>query len=277
MQKTKLLTLKTALGYNISLTEFSSENSNKIVVICSATGVLQRFYYKLSEFLQAHNFTIYTFDYGGIGSSKEESLKTFNASLSNWATNDIEAVFQYLKKRHSQSKINCICHSLGGQLLGLVPSNLILNNIILVASQTNYFTYWSKFNKVRVFFNWFVVFPFFTTFFNYFPSKKITQMENLPKNVAIEFSRWSRNKNYYFELKQKNELFHYQIKGNLTSYSCINDKFAPKKAVDWMTKKYYNASTKRIHYVKRGIGYFGFFRSEFKNTIWQDFLKDLKA
>ena len=203
MIKTRIFDLNTPLGHKVSITEFPSINSNDIVIILSATGVLQKYYAKFSQFLQSNNYTVFTFDYSGIGRSKKKSLTQFNTSLSNWATNDIETVILHIKEKYPLKKINCIAHSLGGQLLGLTPSSKVLNNIILVASQTNHYSFWNGFNKIRVFFNWFVIFPFFTTFFKYFPSKYFIKMENLPKDVAREFSKWSQKKRILFRFKNK--------------------------------------------------------------------------
>lgn len=275
------LHIHTPLNYSLVATEFLADKTESVVVILSATGVLQTFYYKLACFLQQYNYTVYTFDYGGIGKSKIVPLTKFDTTLSNWATNDIESVFNHIKKLHPVKKINCIGHSLGGQLLGLVPSNKLINNVILVASQSNHYSFWKGFNKVRVYFNWFVIFPLFSYIFKYFPSKSFIKMENLPKSVGKEFSKWSKQKEYYFSKKILTEKYHYQITKKITAYSCTNDKFAPKKAVDWLTNTYTNAISIRKHLISKDydvqeIGHFGFFRKQFKDSIWKEFLQDLQ-
>ncbi len=274
--------IKTPLDYTLSLTEFSSDsNQNNVVLICSATGVLQGYYSKFASFLSEFGFTVYTFDYSGIGLSKKENLKKFDTTLTNWAINDIESVFKYIQKQHPNKKINCVCHSIGGQLLGLVPSNNILNSIILVTSQNIHHNFWTGIGKIRTFANYHILIPAVTVAFGYLPSKKIMGMENLPKSVALEFASWGRSKNHVFDIKKEKSIFHHQITGNIVSYSTENDNFAPKKAVDWMTAKFYNAKSIRKHlqpkdYGVKNIGHFGFFKSKFKNTIWQEFLSDLQ-
>ena len=74
MSTSKQFDLKTPLGHQITITDFPSIGSNDIVVILSATGVLQTYYYKFSQFLQANNHTVYTFDYSGIGQSNIQIL-----------------------------------------------------------------------------------------------------------------------------------------------------------------------------------------------------------
>lgn len=281
MENINCFDINTPLGYQVSITKFTSVEDKNVAIILSATGVLQSYYYKFSQFLQSNNFTVFTFDYGGIGKSKKTPLTKFDTTVSNWATNDIETVFKYVKKQYPTSSINCVAHSLGGQILGLVPSNKIINNTILVASQTNHFSYWKGFRKARVFVNWFFLFPLFTTFFKYLPSSFFTKMEDLPRGAAKEFSDWSKQKDYYFKLKSDSLLFHRQISSNLIGYSCTYDKFAPKEAVDWMVNKYKNAKKTRKHlnpnnYNVKKIGHFGFFRSQFKDSIWREFLTDLQ-
>ncbi|WP_299839665.1 alpha/beta hydrolase [uncultured Tenacibaculum sp.] len=279
----KVFEITTPLGHAISLTEFSSNsNKNKVVLICSATGVLQGYYQKFASFLSSKEITAYTFDYAGIGASKKDNLKAFDISLTNWAINDINSVLHYIKEKHPEAQIDCVCHSIGGQILGLTPANKYINNVVLVASQSVYFKHWKGFGRLQMYLNWHVIFPIFTTVFGYLPSKKITGMENLPKSMAQEFASWGRKKDYLFHYKKKEELYHHQINGKVTSYSTDNDTFAPKKAIDWMTKKYFNAEIIRKHLTPKNynvdnIGHFGFFKSKFKDNLWNEFLLDLEV
>ncbi|CAL2065232.1 alpha/beta fold hydrolase [Tenacibaculum sp. 190524A05c] len=275
--------LTTPLGYSLSLTKYSPiDSNNKVVIICSATGVLQGYYQNFATFLSSKGRTVYTFDYAGIGGSKKENLKDFDVSLTNWAVNDINSVLNFIKENHPQSQIDCVCHSIGGQILGLTPSNKYITNILLVASQSGYFKFWKGFGKLEMFFNWHILFPVLTSLFGYLPSKKITGMENLPKSMAQEFASWGRKRNYLFHYKKKEELYHHQLNGKITSYSTDNDHFAPRKAIDWMTKKYFNAKITRKHLVPKEynvktIGHFGFFKSKFKDSLWNEFLLDLEV
>lgn len=276
----KHYTIPTPLGYEIGVTKFLSDE-NKVVFFCSATGVLQGYYSKFATFLKQNGYTVYTFDYGGIGKSKSQSLRAFDTSASNWATNDIESVLQHIKKEHPKAEINAICHSIGGQLLGLTPSNHFVNNVILTASQSGYWKHWKGFGKLQMWVNWHLFLPGLAKTIGYLPSKKITGMENLPKSMVLEWSAWARSKNYIFDHKNETQLFYNNIKNNLTSYSVPSDRFAPKAAVDFLTKKYNNATITRKHlnpkdYKTKSIGHFGFFKSKFKENIWQELLADIQ-
>lgn len=272
--------INTPLAYVLSVSKFTSTEEHQIAIIASATGVKKEYYTKFAQFLADSGVTTYTFDYGGINHSKKTSLRSFDTSLTNWATNDIESVLLFVKQQHPNAKIHYIGHSIGGQLLGLVPSNHLLSNVVLVASQSGHTRFWSGFSKVKMLFNWYVVFPLFCISFGYLPSKKIAGMEDLPKSMALEFARWGRQRDYLFHYKDEHELFFDQLKGTLTVYSCPNDEFAPKGAIDWLAQKYTQMKLTRKHlnpkeYGEVEIGHFGFFKSRYQHSIWKEFLADL--
>jgi predicted alpha/beta hydrolase len=66
----KELEILTTEGHQLFLVKFFSKNSiNQIIVISSATGVLQKYYSKFAQFFATKSFVVYTFDYHGIGNS----------------------------------------------------------------------------------------------------------------------------------------------------------------------------------------------------------------
>jgi len=272
--------IKTPLGYLLTATKFLSKEDHQVAIVASATGVKQGYYSKFAQFLSDKGVTTYTFDYGGINLSKKTSLRSFDTSLTNWATNDIESVLLFVKQQHPKANIHYIGHSIGGQILGLVSSNHLIKNVLLVASQSGHTRFWKGIPKFKMLFNWYVMFPVLSNLFGYLPSKKITGMEDLPKSMALDFARWGRHRDYLFHYKNEEELFFDQLTGYLTAYSCPNDEFAPKGAVDWLAQKYTQMQLSRKHldpknYNEAEIGHFDFFKSKFQQSIWQEFFADI--
>jgi predicted alpha/beta hydrolase len=275
--------IDTPLGYPIAVNEFLSKtHTNGCVLIASATGVKQNYYASFATFLTENNYSVYTFDYGGIGDSLKVPLQQFNTSASNWAKNDFESVIQHIKSKHSEINFFLITHSIGGQLLGLIPSNHLFNGIILVASQSGSYKHFTGKNKLIMLFFWHLYLPISVKLFNYLPSKKLIDMENLPKEMAIEWSKWCKSSNYHFDHIYNIQENYNRINCNLISYSVENDFFAPAKAVDWLASKYEKAKVTRKHLLnkdfgKKPIGHFGFFRKKYQDSIWQLFLNDLRS
>ncbi len=265
----------------LSATIFDSTDPAIVLVIASATGVRQSFYKKFAEFMSSKNITVITFDYYGIGRSLNEPIKELTNNASDWGTKDLESVLNYTLETYPTLKKHLLGHSIGGQLAGLSKSSTKLNKIILVAAQSGYWKFWSGVGRIKMWANWHILFPVLLRFFDYLPSKRISGMENLPKNVAKQWSGWGRQKEYLFSEISNEESFFDSIQTELTAISIDDDAFAPKRAVDWMTEKYRNTNAKPVHlrprdYQTKKIGHFGVFRDAFKDSIWQLLVDEVK-
>lgn len=276
----KTVEIPTDKNYSISANIYEASESSALLIISSATGVKQSFYKKFAEFISEKGISVITFDYLGIGKSLKEPLKKLNNTTVDWSKTDLSSVIDYAKQKYPGSKITLLGHSIGGQLIGLSKSSTIADKVILVAAQSGYWKFWKGFERYKLWIYWTVLFPVLIKTFGYLPSKKISGMENLPKNVAKQWIKWCLSPKYLFENVAEEDLFFKSIKVPLASFSMENDQFAPREAVDWLTKRYENAEIKRTHLVAKDyntneIGHFGIFREKFKNTIWLLLLKEI--
>ena len=156
-----------------------------------------------------------------------------------------------------------------------------MDKVILVASQSGYWKFWKGRDRVRMWFNWHVLFPTMLGLFGYLPSRKISGMEDLPKNVANQWRNWGKNENYLFDDETVGEVFYDKVNCDVTAFSIDDDELAPKESVDWMTSKFSSASVKPIHLVPQNfdtkkIGHFGLFKEKFRESVWKVFLEENK-
>ncbi len=269
--------VKTAKQYSLVATKFvSSKQKNKTIVISSATGVLQKYYHKLANHFANLGYVVYTFDYSGIGKSGSEIklLKKNTSKLQEWGSIDQASIIQFAKDEYPNNKITLITHSLGGQVLGFNPNYHLLENVITVASQSGYWKYYEGVNIPKVFFLWYFLIPIFTPIFGYFPAKKLGLFENLPKNMAYEWAKWGKRKNYLMNYHNHNNTYFSKIKAPILVLSFPRDRYASKKTVDWLANQFKNASVDRRHLVPEElgveeIGHFGFFREKFSDSLWK--------
>lgn len=257
----------------INVTIYEAIHPVSVLVICSATGVKQSFYKKFAQYMSEDNITVVTFDYAGIGGSLKTNIGNMKNSLYDWGKNDVGAVVDYCINAYPNLKLILLGHSIGGQLIGLTEKSLIAHKIIVVNAQSGYWGFWTGFQKTKMWFTWNVLFPSLISIFGYLPSKRISGMENLPKNVAKQWRNWCNSKNYLFDFLSADILFYDKITCDLISYSVEDDNYAPQKAVDWLTSKYDSANTNREHimpkdYNQNSIGHFGLFRENCKDFFW---------
>lgn len=264
----------------LKATLFTTQDCNSVLVIASATGVKQEFYKTFATYVQAQGIAVITFDYSGIGRSLSLPLQQVKSNAASWGYRDLEAVFQFVLQKYPKAKKMVLGHSIGGQLIGLAPSSIQFDKIILVASQSGYWKFWSGKSKIQMWFNWYVLFPVLLPLFGYLPSKKLTGMENLPKNMAAQWMRWCRSENYLWDDPSIEEKYYSTIENPVSVFANEDDHFAPKTAVLWLAKKYENAKLKEYElklkdFQTKRIGHFGVFKASFESSIWQLLLREM--
>ena len=265
----------------LSGTLFESHSTEIILIIASATGVRQEFYAKFAQSMLDSGITVITFDYRGIGRSLTTTIKEVKNNAADWGRNDLESVLQYAERNYPQSKKVVLGHSIGGQLIGLAKSSQKLDQIILVAAQSGYWRYWKGIGRLKMWFNWYILFPILINTFGYLNSKRLSGMENLPKHVANQWRNWGKHEDYILGDKSIAQMYYDEIRVDITAFSIEDDDFAPLDSVQWMTNQYTNAIKKSIllkpeDFNSKTIGHFGVFKEKFRNTIWLQILNEIK-
>lgn len=272
--KVNFISLNTRSGRDIVLSVFSPKTSNyKSIIISSATGVLQKYYSRFANHFTSLGFTVYTFDYYGIGESNSKNIKHITANLNDWAL-DQAAVLKYAKEKNSEHKLILITHSIGGQLIGLNPEIKLVDAIITVTSPSSYWKHFEGFSRFRMFMFWYALIPVFTPIFGYFPAKRLGLFENVPKQVVYQWRQWGIHPDYMFGHFNNSSLYFSSITCNILALSFPRDVFASKASVDWLSEKFINAHVERIHLIPEehhieDVKHFGFFKKEFKTSLWE--------
>jgi predicted alpha/beta hydrolase len=100
--------------------------------------------------------------------------------------------------------------------------------------------------------------------------------EDLPRGVALEWSRWSRDPRYLQPTAEARGARGYGAYAGPWRALCITDDwYAPQRAVEALLT-YYPRARSELRLVAprevgaRAIGHFGFFRPRFKDTLWRD-------
>ena len=268
--------IQTQKGHHLFSVKYASKNnSNQIIVISSATGVLQKYYSKFAQYFAAKGFIVYTFDYHGIGESGKSlsELKKNTITLTEWGQNDQAAVVAYARNENPDAILTLITHSVGGQLIGFNSNYKLIDKVIIIASQTGYWKEFKGLHALKMFFFWYLLIPVATPLFGYLPTKKLGLFENLPKQMTYEWASWGRKKKYMMHFYNPSEYFFDKLNIPMLALCFSKDSFAPKQTVDWMTSQYKNVELNRIHHTpkkgKKHVGHFGFFKSSFEDPFWE--------
>lgn len=264
-------------GFMLTATSFSPDTEpTKIVVIASATGVKRAYYAAFARFLANEGYQVYSFDYRGVGDSRPPQLKGFAALMQHWGEYDLNAMLDKAKSLSPDKKLIVVGHSAGGQMIGLSKHQENIEKIVLVASQSGYWKHWKNLKqRANMAFNWAVLIPILCKIFGYLPSKKITEMEDLPAGVATQWANWSKSPNYLFDHLPNAYENYARFEAKLLAYSFSDDTYAPYHATKWLLAQYKNTTITHKHLTPQDlnlkqIGHFAFFREKFKPIFWQE-------
>lgn len=248
-------------------------NAKAIMVIAGATGVPQGFYRRFAEATVKQGFCALTFDYRGIGKSKNAPLKGFDMDYLDWAQKDLAAVLQ-----HANSfglPVFIIGHSYGGHAIGLLPELSNIKGAWTFGTGAGWHGWMPKSEQWRVKFMWNFLGPVFTRIFGYLAWSRLGMGEDLPLGVYKQWKRWCAFPNYFFDdpkMKGISDKFD-RVEFPVVAVNSVDDDWATPASRDAFMNNYRNAQLKLKTIEpdvkkQRAIGHMGYFKSH-SEELWQ--------
>ena len=257
--------------------EAGGEGPEGAVLIGGAMGVRQDYYAGFAEWLATQGFAVMTFDYRGMGDSRTaahaRSLRGLDADLFAWAR-DGDTAIEALCAHAPDLPLYVIGHSLGAQLPGLLRHRARIAGLLSVAAGSGYWRDNAPQLRRKVPYFWHVLVPLATALFGYFPGKRIGKVGDLPRGVILQWRRWCMDPRYLIGVEGAAVQAQYaQLRCPVVALSITDDELMTERGtqslVDW-----YAGAPRRVERiapadVKAGrIGHFGFFRDQFRASLW---------
>jgi predicted alpha/beta hydrolase len=252
------------------------------IVIPCAMGVAQKFYGHFAEWLATQGYLAITFDYRGVGLSAPRSLRGFHINIVDWARQDCAAIIDFAKARLPGAPLYWVGHSLGGQLLGLIPNRHHIDRVITVATGSGYWRDMVWRTRGVVWWLWFVVVPVSLRLLGYFPGKRLRKVGNLPSGVMAQWRRWCLSPEYLASVEGEEVRAAYAaVRTPMLSLSFTDDEMMSDRSIHILHGLYVSAPVEYRRIAPsdigaRHIGHFGFFRPQFERTLWQLVPQSLK-
>lgn len=247
-----------------------------VVVVAGATAVPRRYYGSFARFLAASGLRALTFDYRGVGGSRPARLRGFRANLHEWGERDLAGALGWSGDRWPEAPLLVVTHSVGGQVLGLAPPPALdrVAAVLSVASQSGYWRLWSGARRVQMGVYFHLLIPAAARLAGYLPMRLVGG-EDLPRDVALEWSRWARDPHYVLgHARARGATGYGAFDRPWRAYAFEDDGYAPRAAVERLLGFYPRARSElRLvspAEVGRPIGHFGFFRPAFEPTLWRE-------
>jgi predicted alpha/beta hydrolase len=286
------ITVPAADGYKLGATLFLPRGAKShAVLINSATAVPRKIYRGFAGYLARRGCAVLTYDYRGIGDSRQKAVEGYNqprslvgfkASMSDWAALDVTSAVVWMRERYHQLPLGYVGHSFGGQALGLLSNNTEVARALLIASQAGYWKLMASPERYRVYamLN-FVGLPL-TRLFGYMPGWTGLG-EDLPKGVFEQWVRWVMSERYLFTDPKLPGLSNFaRYRGALRSLCISDDPWATRPAVEMLCSGFSSITPDILTVTPADvgaakIGHFGFFRPEQRDTLWRGAAEWLQA
>ena len=243
------------------------------VVIGGAMGVRQSFYAAFARWMAQQGFRVTTFDYRGHGDSLHGAMRDVNADLFDWAQ-DYEAVISAAKAALPMQPLYLLGHSLGAQLPGLLRKPGQVDGLLSVAAGSGY---WRdnapKLRRVVPYF-WWVLVPLATRLCGYFPGRALKKVGDLPAGVILQWRRWYLHPAYSVGAEGPDVARRYgAVRFPVLALSMADDELMTLRGTHNLVNLYANTE-RRVESISpaelkvRRIGHFGFFRDQFRQSLW---------
>lgn len=244
-----------------------------VVIINAATSVRCRYYARFADYLFAQGCDVLTYDYRGIGESRPASLRGFQASWSDWAQLDFQAMLHRAQQMFPGQPVDVVGHSFGGCAAGLAPSAERIRRLVMVGAQFAYWRDYARDSRWRLLGKWHVLMPLLTWWFGYFPGKRLGWLEDTPAGVVQDWVARTPRYEHRPSARLLDELPFARVRAATLAISLTDDPFGTIEATERLLA--YFSSAERLHlrlspqaFGVREIGHFAFFHDRFRQTLW---------
>jgi predicted alpha/beta hydrolase len=265
-------------GYPLAATLFSPAQSTTapITIIASATGVPRRYYAWFAEFLAASGRPALTFDYRGIGGSITGHAALSPARFRDWGILDIPGVIAWAHRAEPARAIHWVGHSYGGFGTGLAHNNhLVARHVGVATMSADIRLIKQPIERLKVWALLGVIGPASAHVLGYVPGRFNGNSADLPKGVALEWSRWCRTRNFLFGIDDMPERRYFaQQTSPMHFISVSDDPWVVRAGVEHLARQFTGARERSFAEISPAdarvarIGHVGYFRAELAETAW---------
>lgn len=253
-----------------------------VVVINPATAVKASYYHRYACFLAGEGFQVLTYDYRGIGASRQGSLRNWrHITKTDWGRFDCEAALAWSIQQHGELPLYVVAHSIGGMTIGLAPSNRYVVRCLTVGAQFAYWPDYASASRLSMWLRWHLAMPVMTAVLGYFPAKAIGWHEDLPAGAAYEWA--FRGRQLGMARGAPYEVLNNfgGMTGEILAIDISDDPFGTPEAIHRLLAYFENCRRYRQTITpastgEASIGHFAYFHEKFRDTLWRDSVRWLR-
>jgi len=249
-----------------------------VVVITCGAGIPAKYYSRFAQYLAERGAAVLTYDYRGIGASRDGNLRELKAGMEHWAGFDFAAALAQARTTYSNLPLSAVAHSVGTLFVGAAPDSARLSRIVFLGPHTGYWRDYAPKWRWVLFLVWHIFMPAATKLFGFFPGRLFRLGEDLPFQVALD---WARRRQPELVVTPEdagrfaNLLSRFpETRADTLALSISDDAFAPPAAARRLLSMYPNimSTLETITPASLGcrrLGHLGFLRRASGEFFWR--------
>jgi predicted alpha/beta hydrolase len=276
-------TLVTSDGVPLAATWYPGRDASlKSVIVMSALASPQRYLKYPAAWLQQRGWGVLTFDYRGIGDSEPRARGGVRARLLDWATKDMNAAVEWVRKEIRPRFVVGLCHSIGGQILPFGPAHRHLDALVHVSVCSGDIRFWKGHEKVLLGIVYYL-YPAVALSLGYLPGARLGLGTSIPRDIFLQWCRWGRHGVYTDDSGASLEHLYGSVTTPILCFSFADDTlYSPLPAVTHLHRLFTKSTVEYRHirpsdYGLGRIGHFGFFKRQCGEALWEEMITWLDA
>jgi predicted alpha/beta hydrolase len=263
------------------------EQAHAVVQFNGGTGAKKEFYLPFLSYLAENGYACCLWDYRGAGESAPPSLRGCSYMFRDYGLQDMPAIKSYLQGRFPGLPLYLVCHSAGGQQVGFMPDLSGIRGMVAFAVSAGYLPAMPLGYRLLSAYFFYLFTPLSIALTGYVAAKRFRIMEDLPRQVALEWRAWCRRPDYFFDPRFAGRSVPVEAYGRLPFpvqlYWTPDDTISSEAN----TRRFWShvRSERGIQmqelrasaYGVREMGHFGFFRKQQRERLWPEVLETLRA
>src|SRR5262245_42229086 len=251
-----------------------NRSTSPLTVVAAGAGIARRYYGRFASFLAERGRLVVTFDYRDIGGSRTGSLKGSAVRMRDWCTLDVPGVLAWAAREYPGRPIHWVGHSMGGFATGLAHNNHLVARQLNVATLSGYWRHMAvpERYRVRVLMGFLGV-PV-ARLAGYLPGF-LMGGEDMPAPAFIEWAGWCMTPDFLFGDPTLAEIANVaRFRAPVRFAQIEDDVWGTPAAVEAIAEHFKTSTDHSIWRIRLSdanatrIGHHGFFRSEFRDTLW---------
>ena len=276
IDRDEALTIHASDGYPLAARLLTPTDPNCVVLILSGTGFAKEFYLNFAKAGVARGAACLLVDFRGAAASRPEQMRGFKGDHVAWGRLDLPAVIAFARDRFPGLPVRALGHSAGGFILGFAPNHAELERAAMVCCGSGYWAHHFLSNRPLELFFWWGYGPACLAWFGYIPKGGVWGAEALPKDLFVNWRRWSNHPRYWLdELKSRLRPHVFdEVTTELKWFSYTDDPIATRRTTPVLQACYPNAPKTESwfepgDYGLKTIGHSGVFRRAAR-PAWAD-------